>query len=103
VLTSLRRFVVPVAITWVVVAALLILQLWPDLPASRHQWALFLGFGPPIVVAVEGWASWVLAESRGWAISKKRFSVLRIILLLPVVLFYFAVAWWSAALIGVAT
>jgi hypothetical protein len=103
VLTPLRRFVVPVAITWVVVAALLIMQLWPDLPTSRHRWALLLGFGPPIVVAVEGWTSWVLAESRAWAISKKRFSLLRIILLLPVVLFYIAVAWWFATLIGAPT
>ncbi len=102
-LTSLRRFVVPVAITWVVVAVVLILQLWPNLPASRHQWALLLGFGPPVFVAVEWWSSWILAKSRAWPISRKRFSVLRIILLLPVVLFYIAVAWWFAALIGVPT
>jgi hypothetical protein len=103
VLTSLRRYLVPVAITWVVAAAVLIFQLWPNLPSSPRQWALLLGFGPPLFVIIEAWSSWVLAKSRVWAISRKRFSVLRIILLLPVVLFYVAVAWWFAILVGAPT
>lgn len=99
-LTSLRRFVVPVAITWLVIAALLIAQLWPNLPDSPRRWAILLGFGPPVFVAIEAWTSWVLAKSRAWAICRKRFSILRILLLLPVVLFYLAIAWWFARLVG---
>lgn len=94
------RYLVPLALVWLLVGACLTLQLWPDLPGSWQHWALLFSLGPPLYVALEAWSSWVLSESHGWAVSRKRFSVLRILLLLPVVLFWLALAWWFASLIG---
>lgn len=94
------RYLVPVALVWLLVGALLTLQLWPDLPGSRRHWALLLALGPPLYVALEAWSAWVLSESHGWAASRKRFSVVRILLLLPVVLFWLALAGSFATFIG---
>ena len=103
-LTSLlRRWALPVAAVWVLITVLIALQLWPDLPRSRQQWLLLIGLGPPLYIALEAWGSWVLAPARGWAVSRKRFSLLRLVLLLPLVLFWSVAAWWLASLVGGAT
>jgi hypothetical protein len=93
------RWLVGAAIAWLLVAGLLVLQLWPDLPSDKQGWALFLTLGPPLYIAGEACCGWLFSPSRGWAISRKRFSPLRIALALPVALAWFALVWWFASLI----
>ena len=91
---------VPAALIWLLITCLLPLQLWPDVPRTGQQWALFLAFGPPLYVLGEALCSRVFTPAHGRAISRKRFSVARVAVALPVVLAWFALSWWIASLIG---
>lgn len=96
---SIYSWFVGAAIAWLLVAGLLVLELWPDLPGGKRQWALFLTLGPPLYVAGEAACSWLFSPSRGWAISRKKFSPLRIALALPIALAWLALSWWFASLV----
>jgi len=97
---QLFRLLPAMAIMWLIVAGVLLLQLWPDLPHTTRQWSLFLALYPPLYVAGEAWCAWLFSPSRGWTISRNRFSFLRVVLALPVALALFALSWWLASLIG---
>ena len=96
----LPRWLLPVAIVWLLVAGVLLLQFWPDIPRTTRQWAFFFVLFPPLYVAGEAWNTWVFSPARGWAISRKKFSILRVVLALPVALVWFVLSWWFASLIG---
>src|SRR3546814_2663224 len=47
------RTLLVVALVWLLVAGLLTLQLWPDLPEATLQWVLFIALGPPVYLLGE--------------------------------------------------
>jgi uncharacterized membrane protein YqjE len=96
--TRWTRWLAPVAMVWLLLGAILVLQLWPDLPSTRRQWALLLVMGPPLYVLGELACAWLFSQSRSYA--KKRFSITRIALALPIAIAWFALAWWLASFIG---
>lgn len=96
--SGISQRVILFALAWAVMAGLLVLQQWPDLPRSWRNWVLLLGVGPPVYLLIEAWSTWVLAEGRRW--NDKKFSVLRLLLLFPVAMFWFLVAWWLSSFMG---
>jgi hypothetical protein len=80
------------ATVWLVVAALLTLQLWPDLPKTDLGWFLLFVVAPPAYVAGEGFFGWLFSEKHGKEISKKMFSWLRVALAFVVVVFVFGLS-----------
>ncbi|MDQ3059755.1 MAG: hypothetical protein M3R45_09535 [Pseudomonadota bacterium] len=89
-----------IASLWLLVAGLLTLMLWPDLPATQTQWWLLIGLGPPVYVLGEAFFGWLLSRNHGHSLSPRRFSVVRLIVALPVVLEVFALGWWVTGLLS---
>jgi hypothetical protein len=89
-----------VASAWLLVSALLVFQMLPTLPRSLLQWCLFLGFGPPLYVLGEGFFAWLFSPAHGYAIENRPFSVLRIVVALPVMLVFMALSWWLSGLLS---
>ncbi len=96
----LPRLLLGIAAAWLLVGGLLLLQLWPDLPRTKGQWALFLLLFPPLYLGGEILGAWLFSPSTGHSISGKRFSLIRILVALPLALAWFALAWWFATFIG---
>ncbi|WP_440113496.1 hypothetical protein [Acidovorax sp. BL-A-41-H1] len=92
------RWLVPIALAWLVVCGLLLVQLWPDLPRSRARWALLLAVGPPLYLLGEAGSAWLQAMAQRRAGMDKGFSWLRIVCALPVALVWFALCWLCASL-----
>jgi hypothetical protein len=95
---NLPRWLAPVAgvfAVWVIVAALLALQLVPDVPGTVRGWLLLLVVGPPAYLALE-WASGRMFNAEtGARVSTARFSLARIAVALVVMLVALApFAWW---------
>ncbi|MFZ3174546.1 MAG: hypothetical protein WA146_06580 [Thiobacillus sp.] len=87
-------FLPALAIGWLLIAGLLLFQLWPDLPQTSLQWFLLVAFGPPLYVLGEGFFSWLLSSKHGKAISNREFSFVRVLVALPIMLAVFALCWW---------
>ena len=87
------------ALCWLLIAGYLTIQLWPDLPHSSLQWFLLVAFGPPLYVFGELFISWLFSPKHGQAISTREFSLVRILLALPIVLALFAFSWWVSWLL----
>jgi hypothetical protein len=96
---SLPRRFIALAIAWLLVAALLAFQLWPDLPKSYLQWILLVLFGPPLYVLGEALFGWLFSPRHGQSISRRPFSPARILVALPVVLAFLALSWWLSWLL----
>lgn len=94
------RWLVPVALVWLVVCGLLLVQLWPDLPRTQAQWALLLAVGPSLYLLGEAGSAWLQAMAQQWDGAGKGFSWLRIVCALPVALAWFALCWLFASLVG---
>lgn len=88
------------AVGWLLVAGLLLFQLWPNLPRTSLQWFLLVAFGPPLYVLGEGLLSSLFSPKDGLAISDRGFSLVRVLLALPVVLAVFACCWWLSWLLA---
>ena len=73
------------ACAWLLVAGFLVFQFWPHLPKSGPQWVLFVMFGPPVYVLLEGIFDWLFSEKHGRAISEKKFSGARIMVALSAI------------------
>lgn len=86
------QFLFGLAAVWLVVTALLILQLWPDLPKTDLGWFLLVVVGPPAYVAGEGFFGWLFSEKHGKEISTKQFSWLRVALAFVVVAVVFGLS-----------
>jgi hypothetical protein len=95
-----RRSVVFGAVAWLLLAGITVLQLWPDVPKSRAGWILFITIGPPLYVLLEATGSWLFSQKRGMAISRSRFSLLRVFIALLLSLVLLSGVWWLAWLIG---
>jgi len=89
-----------VALIWLVVAALIVLQFWPELPRTTLQWVLLVAFGPPLYVIGEAFFGSLFSQARGHSISPRKFSFKRILFAIPVVLVFFAISWWLSSLLG---
>jgi hypothetical protein len=89
------------AVAWLMVAGLLALQLWPDLPHTAKQWAVFVGIGPPAYKALEAGFEWLFSRRHGEAISNKPFSIARVFFALLTVVLVFGACGWVARLLGV--
>ena len=88
------------AIGWLFIAGLLLFQLWPNLPHTSLQWFLLVAFGPPLYVLGEGFFGWLISPKHGKAISDRKFSFVRVLLVLPVMLAVFAFCWWVSWLLA---
>jgi hypothetical protein len=88
-----------VAACWLLIAAVLILEFWPDLPRTHTGWFTFIVVGPPLYVLAEAFGGWLFSERHGKAISPKPFSVLRVLIALVVVLVSVGMIWWISTLI----
>jgi hypothetical protein len=82
------------ATVWLVIAGLLVVQLWPYLPHSALQWVFLVTFGPPLYVFGERFFSWLFSHEHGTAISQKRFSVKRIAVALAAAVPAIGVSLW---------
>ena len=87
------------AIVWLVIAGLLIVQLWPNLPHSTLQWAFLVGLAPPLYVLGEGFFTWLFSQEHGAAISQKRFSFKRIAVALSVAVAAAGLSLWLFSLL----
>lgn len=48
-----------VAACWLLIAAVLILEFWPDLPRTHTGWFTFIVVGPPLYVLAEAFGGWL--------------------------------------------
>lgn len=91
------RLMPVVAAAWLLVACLLVLQLWPSLPRTTGQWVLLFLFGPPLYVLGEAVAEKVLSSERGYKNSPARFSFKRVLAgvarMLAVVVVFAGASW----------
>ena len=88
------------ALSWLFIAALLTVQLWPEVPHSKLQWFLLFAFGPPLYILGESFFGWLLSPKHGKAISHRQFSLARVLLALPIMLALFALSWWVSWLLA---
>src|SRR5215831_17228698 len=88
------RIIIWGAVSWLLLAGLLLLYAWPNLPQSPKQWLLFIAFGPPLYALFESVGSWLLSERHGRAISSRSFSVARTFVALFAAISVVAVCWW---------
>ena len=93
------RALLLVALAWLLVAGLLTLQFWPDLPQSKLHWVLLVAFGPPLYVLGEAFFGWLFSQRHGQSVSPHGFSLKRILIALPVVLAFTALCWWLSWLL----
>jgi hypothetical protein len=82
------------ATLWLVVGGFLVVQFWPDLPHTNLQWFLLIAFGPPIYIFGEAFFGWLFSAKHGETISNRKFSFVRILLVLPIALAFFALSSW---------
>ena len=50
-----------IALLWLIIAGILVIEAWPHVPDSPHQWVLFLIFGPPVYVLVEAFGEFIFS------------------------------------------
>jgi len=81
------------ALAWLFLVGLLLLGLWPELPRSKPQWLVFLLVGPPLYVLGEAFFGLLFSQEHGSAISPRGFSVVRVLVALPVVCLVVLVCW----------
>jgi hypothetical protein len=98
--SGIGRTLSAVALLWLMIGGFLLLQLWPELPHSTAQWLAFVALGPPLYLLGEGFFTWLFSRGHGEAISSSGFSVRRIAIALPAVLFVFIVCGWLSWLIS---
>jgi len=94
------RLLLLLALVWLLLAAFLAIQFWPDLPRSKLQWVLLIFFGPPLYIASEAFFTWLFSKHRGQSISSRSFSLKRILVALPIVLAFIAISWWLSWLLA---
>jgi hypothetical protein len=87
------------AALWLFVVAVLILTFWPNLPSTGVGWLAFLAFGPPLYLLAEALGGWLLSERHGRMISRKRFSPLRMLVLLFVLLGGIGIFYWVSSFV----
>jgi hypothetical protein len=95
VLRSLR-WVIYLALTWLFIASLLTLYLWPALPRSGTEWLLFLAFGPPLYILGEGVMAWFWSSRLGLAIWNHPSSVVPIFFGVVIGGVVVAFVWWAS-------
>jgi len=87
------------AILWLVIGSLLVIQFLPDLPHSNLQWFLLIAFGPPVYIFGEAFFGWLFSAKHGESISSRKFSTVRILLALPIVLVFITLSSWVSWLL----
>ena len=91
--TTIRRLIL-IVLLWLLIAVLVAIQAWPDLPRTKLQWSLLVAFGPPLYVFGEKLFGSFFSRQHGHSVSPDRFSFKRILLTIPVVLLFLAFSWW---------
>lgn len=76
------------AVAWLVVSGLVLLQIAPYFPRSTLEWMLLIVVGPPLYVLGEALGAWLFSPERGYRISPKGFSVLRMVYALLIILLF---------------
>lgn len=93
------RSIMLLALGWLLMATIIILALWPDLPQSKLIWVLLVLFGPPLYVLGEAFFDWLFSERHGHSISSSGLSFKRILFALPVVIVLTALSWSASWLL----
>lgn len=98
-----RSFVsalVGATIVWSVLCGVILLSVWPLMPRTRLQWVLLIVFGPPLFVLGEHLGDQLFSKRVGLRISPRRFSILRILFGVLVMLAVYAVSIGIARVLG---
>ncbi|MFZ2652078.1 MAG: hypothetical protein WA210_18425 [Burkholderiaceae bacterium] len=93
------RWLPALAILWLLIAAFIAVQLWPQLARSQLQWLVLIALGPPFYVLGEAFFGWLFSEAHGRAISTRRISVTRIAVALVLGVAWVALCWWLSWLL----
>ena len=91
-----RRVLLGAALVWLVLSALLVLEIWPSVPRTARGFSVLLGVGPLVYLALEALMSWLFSPAHAQAISMQRFSWLRVVVALPVAISVVALCWYLA-------
>src|SRR2546425_13028702 len=82
------------ALAWLFLVGLLIVEFWPDLPTSKSRWLLFIVVGPPLYILAEAFSSWLFSPEHGNALLPRRFSIVRVLIAVPVVAVVLGLYWF---------
>jgi hypothetical protein len=92
------RFWLGAAVVWMLLAAICLIELWPDWPKTWQQWALLAVAGPPIYVFLELLGEKASAPTSGPVPSNSDVSLKRILFLLLRCAAFLAVVWIAFAI-----
>lgn len=81
------------ALAWLLIAGLLLLEMWPWLPQSQSQWILFLALGPPVYVFAQLISERAFSERIGYSIAPPGFSLRRVLVTLAFTLAFLCVGY----------
>ncbi len=82
-----------IAVVWLFIAGLLVLEFGPGHPSSVSGWVRFIAFGPPIYLLAEAAVEWFWSSRAGRRISECRSSWVRVLLTVGLVVPMCVIAW----------
>lgn len=88
------------AVPWLIIAALVLVQIWPNLLHTATGWLLFFAIATLLYVFARAAAGLLFPCRDGIAISQRSLSLGRILVALPAVLVVFALSWRLSRRLG---
>jgi hypothetical protein len=88
---TISRRIIVISLLWPLLVGLTLLSIYPEYPKNNLQWALVIVFGPPAILLFEVLGDWIFSKEHSDRISKSRFSVLRIIFGVIVIIVLFGI------------
>ena len=85
---------------WIFIGALVLISFWPWYPRTPTQWLAFLLLGVPIVVGFEYLTERLLSPTGGSTLSTRKFSWLRVLYALVVMLLLLGLLYGGLTLFG---
>jgi hypothetical protein len=80
------RFVLLLPVAWVLIFGFYISPWIGPFPRSKSQWLLLVLLGPPAGVLIEALFGWLFSTQNGYAISRRGFSMARVLIQLSIML-----------------
>ncbi len=88
------QFLAVLALAWIVSAILILLNVFPLHPKTKTGWALFISLALPVYLVMEIAGSWMFSKEHGIQVSKREFSVLRVIIGILIIAIFMAIVLW---------
>jgi len=73
-----RKAPIGIAIAWLVIAAIVMLSVWPTVPQTGLGWVLFFIFSPPLYILSEVLFEYLWATKIGRSVSNHPSRIVRI-------------------------